>query len=180
MGEIIGQVCGILVMIGCILTNQFPKRWHMLLGYAFINLFSSLNQLFVGAGLTSCFLCAVATVHCTINAYKSKKELPIKAWENVLFSVIYLIAWSVGFAFSSKNGTPLYLDAMTFIATIFFIGSTLLPKERDMRLCTFANSFVYFIYDLINLNVAFVAKLFSMISVIVALYRYREKKPKNL
>ena len=176
MGEILGQICGILVMVGCVATNQFPKRWHMLLGYSFINLFSSLNQLFVGAGLTSCFLCAVATVHCLINAVKVKNERPIRAWENVLFSVIYLIAWVVGFAFSSKNGTPLYLDAMTFIATIFFIGSTLLPKERDMRLCTFANSLVYFVYDLINLNIAFVAKLFNMISVIIALYRYREKK----
>lgn len=179
MGEILGQICGIIIMIGVVVTNQLPKRWHMLLGYSFINLFSSLNQLFVGAGLTSCFLCAIATVHCAINAIKVKKERPIRIWENILWSIIYLIVWGVGFVFSFSNGTPFYLDAMTLAATVFFIGSTLLPRERDMRLCTFANSLIYFAYDLINLNVAFLAKLFAMISVVVALYRYRDKNKRK-
>ena len=31
MREIIGQICGVLVFIGCVLCTQFPKRWQMLL-----------------------------------------------------------------------------------------------------------------------------------------------------
>ena len=179
MQETIGQICGVIVMIGCIVSSQMPKRWQILLGYAIVNLFSSLNQLFVGAGLTSCFLCAVATVHCLINAYKAKKGLVEHLWEKVFFIVLYLIAWSIGFVLSFKNGTPLYLDLMTFVATVFFVGQVLLPKERDIRLSTLGNSLVYFIYDTINLNIAAVAKLFNVISVIIALIRYRNKEKSN-
>jgi hypothetical protein len=52
----------------------------------------------------------------------------------------------------------------------------LLPRERDMRLCTLGNSIIYFTYDSINLNIAAIAKLFNIISVVIALIRYRKKK----
>ena len=175
MQEILGQICGVMLMISCIVSSQLPRRWQMLIGFSVVNLFSSFNQLLVGAGLTSCFLCGVATVHCAINAYKAKKEIPERTWEKILFCALYLTAWSAGFVASFSNGTPLYLDIMTFVATIFFIGSVLLPRERDIRLCTLGNSVVYFIYDSINLNIAAVAKLFNIISVIIALIRYRDQ-----
>ena len=122
MKEIFGQICGIIIFIGCVVSSQMPKRWQILLGFAIVNLFSSLNQLMVGAGLTSCFLCAVATVHCSVNAYKAKKAIPEKLPEKLVFIVLYLIAWSIGFALSFQNGTPIYLDLMTLAATVFFIG----------------------------------------------------------
>ena len=94
-------------------------------------------------------------------------------WENIFFSVIYFGAWFVGFLASSTNGTPLYLDLMTLAATVCFVASVFLPKERDIRLATLGNGFIYFIYNIINLNISAVAMLFGMISVIVALVRYR-------
>ena len=91
MEEILGQILGFIMMILCVINTQFPKRWQMLLCSALVNLFSSLNQLFVGAGLTACFLCAVATVHCAINSYKAKKEFPEKLWEKILFIILYFM-----------------------------------------------------------------------------------------
>ena len=173
--EILGQICGVIIMIGCVISSQLPKRWQILLGYAIINLFSSLNQLLVGAGLTSCFVCGVATVHCAINAYKAKKELVEHLWEKILFCALYLAAWGVGLITSLQNGTPLYLDMMILVATLFFFGQVFLPKEQEIRLCIFGNSLVYFVYDSINLNIAAVAKLFNMISVVIALIRYRDR-----
>ena len=179
MKEILGQIFGIIIMIICVINTQFPKRWQMLLCSSLVNLFSSLNQILVGSGLTACFLCAVATVHCAINSYKAKKEIPERLWEKLLFIALYFTAWGIGFVFSFKNGTPLYLDLMTFAATIFFIGIVLLPKERDMRLCTLGNSIIYFTYDSINLNIAAIAKLLNIISVVIALIRYRTGKKKR-
>ena len=95
MQETIGQICGVIVMIGCIVSSQMPKRWQILLGYAIVNLFSSLNQLCVGAGLTSCFLCAVATVHCSINAYKAKKGL-VNAIVGFVLIFVLLIMLNIG------------------------------------------------------------------------------------
>jgi hypothetical protein len=179
MEEIFGQVCGVIIMIGCIVSSQLPKRWQILLGYSIINLFSSLNQLFVGAGLTSCFICGIATIHCAINAYKAKKDITEHLWEKIIFCILYLVAWGIGFAVSFKNGTPLYLDIMTLVATLLFFGQVFCKKERDIRLCILGNSAVYFMYDSINLNIAAVAKLFNIISVVIALIRYRNKDTKR-
>lgn len=110
---------------------------------------------------------------------QSKREISERLWEKILFIALYFTAWGIGFAFSLGNGTPLYLDLMTLVATIFFMGIVLIPRERDMRLCTLGNSLIYFTYDIINLNIAAIAKLFSIISVIVALIRYRKKKNQN-
>jgi len=184
MEEIIGQICGVIVFVGCLVCTQMPKRWQILLVLGFINLFSVPNQLLVGSGLTACLLCSVATVNCFINAYKSKKGLAEHLWENIIFAVLYFTAWGVGFAASLKNGAPFYLDLMTLVATIFFLGQVFLPGEKEIRLCTFGNSFMYFLYDGINLNVAAFAKLFAMVSAIIALIRYRKKdtvdKPEKL
>lgn len=178
MDEILAQFFGILVTIGCIVTNQLSKRWQILLGQAFINIFSVFNQLFIGASFTVPLLCSVAVIHCLINSFKSKKCLPIKKWENIVFCVAYLVTWSIGFVFSQKSGTPIYFDIMSLLATLCFIGITLLPKERDIRICTLSNMLIYFIYDLINLNVAALGKLFGVISTVIAMIRYREKKTK--
>ena len=175
MTEIWGQIFGALVMVGCVISSQMPKRWQILLGFAGVNLFSSLNQLLVGSGLTACFLCAIATVHCAINAYKAKRGIPERLWENILFCVLYLIAWIIGFCASLESGAPLYLDLMTFVATVFFVGQVLLPRERDIRFCSLGNALIYFVYDCINLNIAAVAKLFTVLSVLIALIRYRRK-----
>ena len=179
MKEIIGQILGVLVILGCILVNQLPKRWQMLLCSAALNLLAAFNQLLVGAGFTACIASLIAVIHCPINAYKSKKGLPTRLWENILFALLYLGGWLVGFFLSSKNGTPLYLDLMILAATIAFLGTVFLPDEQDIRRCNLVNSLIYFIYDTINLNIAALAKLFSMISAIVALVRYRKKPTKT-
>ena len=175
MREIIGQACGIVVFVGCVLCTQFPKRWQMLLVLGIVNLFCVPNQLLVGSGLTAGLLCSVATVNCFLNAYKAKKGLREHLWENIIFAVLYFTAWGIGFAASFENGTPNYLDAFTLVATVFFLGQVFLPGEREIRICTLGNSLMYFLYDSINLNVAAFAKLFAMVSAIIALVRYRKK-----
>lgn len=174
--ELVGQVCGVLIIILSVIATQFPKRWQILLVFAAMNLFSVVNQLLVGSGLASAFGCAAAAIHCPINAYKAKKELPTRPIENILWGVVYFAAWGLGVFVSAKLGTASWLDIFPLLGTITFLGSVFVPKERDVRLFTFANSFVYCIYNIINLNVAAVSQILAMISVIIALIRYREKK----
>lgn len=174
--EIVGQVCGVLIIILSVISTQFPKRWQILLVFAALNFLSVFNQLLVGSGLASAFGCAVAAIHCPINAYKAKRELPTHLIENIIWSVIYFAAWGAGVFVSAQLGTASWLDIFPFFGTLTFLGSVFMPKERDVRIFTFANSFVYCIYNIINLNIAAVSQVLAMISVIVALIRYREKK----
>lgn len=176
---ILGQILGVLVSVGCILIMQLPKRWQILTGSATVNLLSALNFLLVGAGLSACYPCFVAVIHCTFNAIKAKKELPSSVLEKVLFSLLYLAAWGIGFFVSLQNGTASAVDLLPLAATAFFVASVFMPKERNMRLCSLCNAIVYIIYDIIIPNTAIIAQIFTVISILIALFRYREKKSKT-
>lgn len=174
--ELTGQICGILIIILSAISTQFPKRWQILLVFAGMNFLSVINQLCVGAGYASAIGCAIAAIHCPINSYKARKGRPTSLLENVLWSILYFAAWGVGVFIAAQLGKASWLDVFPLLGTITFLFSVFLPKERDVRIFTFANSLVYCIYNAINLNVAAVSQVLAMISVIVALIRYREKK----
>ena len=175
--ELVGQICGICIILLGMISTQFPKRWQILLVFAGMNLLSVANQLCVGSGYASALGCAVAAIHCPINAYKAKKELPTRLVENILWSAVYFAAWGVGVYLAVRVGTASWLDVWTLLGTVTFLGSVFVKRERDIRLFTFANSLAYCIYNVLNLNVAAVSQVLTMISVVVALIRYR--KPKN-
>ena len=174
--ELIGQICGVIIIVLSMISTQFPKRWQILLVFAAMNLLSVFNQLFVGAGYASALGCGVAAIHCPINSYKAKRALPTSILENILWSILYFAAWGAGVYISVRLGTASWLDVFPLLGTITFLFSVFLPKERDVRIFTFANSLVYCIYNIINLNVAAVSQVLAMISVVIALIRYREKK----
>ena len=173
---IIGQIFGILTTVSAIISTQMPKRWQMMLGTMVVNILSALNVLFVGAGLTVCMANIVASVHAPINAYRSKKGLATPLAEKIVFSVLYFVAWGIGFYLSVKAGTASWLDVMPLIATAFFVAKMLMQRERDIRLCLLGNSLVYIVYHSIFKNTGVLAHIFSLVSTVIALYRYREKK----
>ena len=174
--ELVGQGIGVLIIILAAASAQFPKRWQILLGLAGVNLLTVFNQLLVGNGFAVALGCALAAVHCPVNAYKAKKEIRTSALENAIWSALYFATWIVGIILAARAGSSSWLDIFPFFGIVTFILSVLLPKERDVRIFTFANSLVYFIYNTINLNIAALSQLLTMISVVIALVRYREKK----
>lgn len=176
--ELVGQILGVLIIIVSVASMQFKKRWQMLLGLAGVNLLTVFNQLLVGSGFAVALGCALAAIHCPVNAYKDKKGLRTGMLENVIWSALYFVTWIIGIIIAAKTGNSSWLDIFPFFGIVTFILSVLLPRERDVRIFTFANSFVYFVYNTINLNIAALSQLFTMISVAVAMFRYREKKHK--
>ena len=174
--EITGQILGVLVTIGCIVITQFPKRWQILFGSAIVNLASALNLLLVGAGLSACIPCFVAVIHCAFSTVKAKKDIPPSSIEKIIFSICYFIAWGLGFGISFSLGTASWTDLLPLAATAFFVLSVFMTKERNMRLFNLCNAVTYIIYDIIIPNTAVVAQIFTVISILIALYRYREKK----
>ena len=176
--EILGQILGILVTIGCVTIIQFPKRWQILLGSSVVNLASALNLLLVGAGLSACIPCAVAVIHCLFCAIKAKRDIPSSLREKVFFSLCYLAAWALGFSIALSAGTASWTDIMPLAATVFFVASVFMPKERNMRLFNLCNAVTYIAYDIIIPNTAVIAQIFTVASILIALYRYREKKPR--
>lgn len=178
-GEFIGQIFGVICIIAFVISNQLPKRWQMMLGLAVIQVISIANVWLVSQNLPVCIICAVGAVHCPINAYRAKKDLDSPLAEKLIFSALYLIAWGVGLAISIKAGTSSWQEAwrdiLPLIATLFFIASMLCKKEQNVRLCTLGNAGVYAIFHVLCKNVAIVAQLINITSLLIALFRYRKK-----
>ena len=177
--ELVGQILGILVIIGCILNSQFPKRWHMLLGQVFLNITAAINMFLLGQGLAACLPCFVAAAHCGVNVVRDRKNKPAPLWETIIFCALYPIAWGVGFLISVNEGTASPLHLIPLIALAFFIATVLFKKEQIMRLCTLGNAAVYVVYHSIYGNVSVLAHIFTVVSVIIALFRYRKKPRKT-
>ncbi|MBE6577249.1 MAG: YgjV family protein [Ruminococcaceae bacterium] len=177
--EIVGQIFGILTTIAAVVSAQLPKRWQMMIGYMAVNLFSALNVLFVGGGLTGCLVCLVAVAHSSVNAYRAKKDMDTPLTEKLIFSVVYFVAWGIGFYLSWKSGVASWLDALPLVATVFFVASMLVKKENNIRLWTLGNASVNTVYHLMLRSSGIFAQLFELVSIIVALFRYRKKPPKN-
>jgi len=136
---ILGQIFGVLVIIVGIVSNQMPKRWQMLLGLGLMNLLSIINIYLIGGGLPVCLVCAVAVIQCPINAYRAKKDIPTPKAEEILFGILYLVTWGIGYAIAVKNGTATILDFIPLVATIFFIAAMVVKTEKSMRLCMLGN-----------------------------------------
>lgn len=174
--EIIGQAFGILAIAVSVVSMQLKKRWQILLALAFLNLFLVLNQSFLGMSPSAIIGCGLAAVHCPINAYKVKKGIAVSRLENVIWSILYLASWGTGLYLAAQMGVISWLDALPFLGIVTFICSVFVPKERDVRVFTLLNALVYLVYNALNLNVAAVSQVLTIISVVVALVRYREKK----
>ena len=178
--EIIGQILGVIVTIACIVTAQLPKRWQILLGQIFTNILSATNMFLVGQGLTACLPCFVAAAHCGINVFRDRKGSTSPLWEKIVFSILYFIAWGIGFGLSCAAGTASVLDILPLIATALFVASVLVSREQLMRLCSLGNASTYVIYNAIFKNSAIFAHIFTIISLLIALFRYRKQgKPKK-
>lgn len=176
--ELAGQIVGIFVTISAIVGNQMPKRWQIMIGLAITNFLSVINTFLVGTGISVTLLCVVAVCNSLVNAYKSKKGLDNTTLEKIVFSILYLVAWGMGFYLSYIGGKANWLELLPLAGTVFFILSMIVPKERDIRVCTLINMLIYIVYHIIFRNIAVMAQIFSSVSVCIALFRYREKKPK--
>ena len=130
--ELAGQIVGIFVTISAIVGNQMPKRWQIMIGLAITNFLSVINTFLVGTGISVTLLCVVAVCNSLVNAYKSKKGLDNTTLEKIVFSILYLVAWGMGFYLSYIGGKANWLELLPLAGTVFFILSMIVPKERDI------------------------------------------------
>jgi hypothetical protein len=173
--ELAGQAFGVLAIVTGVISMQLSKRWQILLALAFLNLFLVFNQLFLGMSFSAIIGCGLAAIHCPVNAYKVKRGKPAGRAENVIWSVLYFASWGVGLYISARMGIASWLDILPFFGVLTFIISVYVPRERDVRIFTLLNALVYLVYNALNMNIAAVSQVLTIISVIVALVRYRER-----
>lgn len=168
--QIAAQILGIVASIIAIISFQMRKKWQMLIVGMIANLLSMIVFLMLN-GLTSAVTVnLIAVLQCGINAYLSYNGKVASLIQKIVFTVLFLVSGFLEYA--------VLLDLLPILASILFMTSTFQKNEQNIRIWSALNVSVWVIYDVIVGTTAVFGQIFSLVSILIALYRYREK-PSN-
>lgn len=165
--EVIAQILGYIITFICIFNSQLKKKWQMLVSSLIAN-FLNIPMFFILNGVTSAVaISVVACAQCGINAVLDYHGKQPSLRQKIIFTILYF----VGGMLQYKTA----LDLFPVAGSMLFMCGGFQKNAQRMRVFGMLNALVWIIYDCIIGTTAVFAQLFSLISVIIALYRYREK-----
>ena len=166
--EIIAQIIGIVVTALCIVSYQLERKWQMLF-ISFVANFLNVIMFFLLNGVTSAVMVSLtATAQCAVNsffAYKGKEPTLV---QKIIFTVLYVVSGALQY--------KVLLDILPILASLLFMISVFQKTEQKLRVFCAANAAVWIVYDCIVGTTAVFGQIFSLVSISVALIRYRKAK----
>ncbi len=168
MQYIIAQVLGVVVAVICIVSAQMKHKWQMMLFSASANLLNGLSFFFLGGAWTAAVLCWVAVVQTLLFAYKAYVDKPITVFEKLVFLGAFLAIGIINY--------NTFKDALPCLGGVLFVLGTFCKKEQKIRTVNVFSNSVWIVYDIIVGSTAIIAQVLSLVSNLVALYRYRSKE----
>ena len=138
------------------------------------NVLSGLNFLLLGQ-ISACGISVVAILQAIFAIRHTKKGTSPKRVEIVTFGFFYVFGGLLPYLVSGTLSAFRLIDLLPIIGALLFLGYLAQKKEQSMRLFLLMNILVYLVYNAIILSTQFFAQLVSLISVIIALVRYRKK-----
>ena len=106
----------------------------------------------------------IAVVQCAINGYLSYKGREASVIQKANFMSLFLISGFLGF--------KVPLDIMPIAASLVFAWSAS-KKEQYIRIFLLVNVLLWIVYDVIIGTTAVFGQIFSLISILISLYRFR-------
>lgn len=171
---IVGQVIGALVTVLCLFTPHFKRKWQMAASAIVANLLSALNFLLLEQ-VSACAIGVVSVVQAIFSIRHARNDtLPTKA-EIWSFGILYIYGGLLPYLVSGTLSEFRFLDMLPMLAALLFLAYLSQKEEQRMRLFLLGNASIYLIYNAIIFSTQFFAQLFTVISVVVAIIRYRKK-----
>ena len=166
--KLTADILGYLVTVLCIVSVQMKKKWQMLIISSVANFVSALSFIFLAGSITSAVsVCFVAVLQTAITSYHSYHGKETSKTEKIIFLIMYLLCGIINFK------TP--LDIMPMICSIIFMTGIFQKDEQKIRIFGVANSSLWIVYDVIVKSTAVYSHIFTITSLLIALYRYRKK-----
>lgn len=166
--ELLAQIIGIVVTVMCIVSYQLKRKWQMLF-VSFVANFLNVIMFFILNGITSAVMVSlIATAQCSVNAFLAYKEREPSLAQKIIFMILYVVSGTLQY--------KVLLDILPILASLLFMISVFQKTERKLRVFCAANTVIWIIYDCIVGTTAVFAQIFSLISILVALFRYRKAK----
>ncbi len=167
--KLIADILGILVFVFSLISCQMKRKQHMMLISAAANLISGMSFLFLSQRISSAvMLNFTAVAQCLSSSFHAYKDAEISKTEKVVFLVLYTICGATAF--------KVPLDLMPITGSLVFMISAFQKSEQRIRYYMLVNALIWIIYDIIVGSTAVFSQIFSLISLLISLYRFRGKK----
>ena len=172
---LIADILGIVVTVICLLSPQLKRKWQMLSMTLIANVLSGLNFLLLGqvSAVGVSVVCIIQALLSILRSRKENKATPL--YEVILFALLYIAGGLLPFLVSGTLSQFRVLDAVPIFGALLLCVSMALKKEQHMRLFSLANASVFTVYDIIIRSTQVFAQIVTIISVSIALFRYRKK-----
>lgn len=168
MKFIVAQLLGIIGPSLKIVSIQFKDKKNILLMFVMVNTTIGIELLLLKA-YSGAMVCFIAVIQTVINYLyvRINKNLP------KFYIPIYIIVSLAAGIYSYK----MIIDSLAIICAMLYIASICQTKEKNIRIISFFNIFLWIIYNLYNK--AFTDALFKvafLISTLIAIYKYDVKR----
>lgn len=176
----IGQAFGIAATVAGVSIPVFKKKWQMLILSLANNIFGALNLVFLDAIGSGIFLFAVAAVQAIVNLGHALRNTGSKAFEKILFVVLYL---GLGFygLFTGPNYAPginvqNLIELLPILAAVMNMCFVFSPGEKKARIFFILCNALWMVYYFIIGSSAVLCSVISVSTGLFALYKNREAK----
>lgn len=165
MGYIIGQILGLFVTAGVIITLQLKKKKQMFIVSVLVNAMSAANILLLDKFNSGVIVCCVAVLQLFVSLWHETKNTESGMAEKIIFMALYVIGGLIG--------VKQPVDLLSTVAAFFYMLAVFQKKEQNIRLMLLANLSIWTVYHAILGSTAVFAQVAGLISSLIALYRYR-------
>lgn len=168
----VAQLCGLLGTVITVIQPQFRTKRQLSLCSGAINLFNGLNFLLLGQRDSSLLLCLVAVLQAGISVFQESTGHRPAAWESGIFGALYLAA---GFLGLLTGGAVGFLELLPILGALMLLCSIQAQGQQRTRRFLLLNSLCWLIYTAAAGSTVFFSCLASLISSLVALWKYRKR-----
>ncbi|MBQ8893775.1 MAG: YgjV family protein [Clostridia bacterium] len=162
----IGQILGILVTAGVVISLQMKKKWQMLLVSVAVNLLAAANILLLDQINSAVLVNCLACVQIGVSLWHDHRGTKVTLAEKIIFLALYLSLGIMGYE------KP--MDLLSILAAMLYMLSVFQKKEQYVRLFLMGNMSVWTVYHLILGSTAVFAQLAGITSSVIAIIRYKK------
>lgn len=170
---LLAQFCGILGTLVTILQPQAKTKVGLSLCSGIINALNGLNFALLGQTGSSLLLCLVAVIQAGCSVFHETSGHPPSSWERALFSLLYIAAGLLGLVTSTASISP--LDFLPIFGALMLMASISVSDSQKTRFFLLLNSLCWLAYTAVVGSTVFFSCLASMVSSLVALWKYRNR-----
>lgn len=179
----LGQFCGLLAAVGCIIVPFFRYKWQMLADVVATNILMALNFILIGQIGSAAFLCGVATVQGLLSMIHNHRDKTPGTAEIIVFTILYLVLGFYGLMSGPEfvpgiNARNL-LELMPICGALLNMVFILVKDPKTARRVLLAVNIIWAIYSAIVGAAAFFAQIITMITTLYAMYHYRGEQSQS-